>query len=215
MRMEVLRATIRAMTASFRYPMFVVGYQPTFRVPPISTVYGLLSAAKGEKIHLNDLRVGYDFVAEGTGLDLERIRVYGNATKTKPASFLGTDIVNREFLYNCTLTLYLTDLAFEEYLKRPRYSLLLGRQSDLAWVESVDKVTLIEQENVEIQNTMIPFTGEVPGQIVSLPSDFTDEAERRPLQVKTYCIVDSPQTIPFGYLDPERDRGVYLHEFPN
>ena len=80
--MEVLRATIRAMTASFRYPMFMANYQPTYRVPPITTVYGLLSAAKGEKVHLHDLRVGYDFVAEGIGLDLERIRIYGGEAKT-------------------------------------------------------------------------------------------------------------------------------------
>lgn len=213
--MEVLRATIRAMTASFRYPMFMANYQPTYRVPPITTVYGLLSAAKGEKVHLHDLRVGYDFVAEGIGLDLERIRIYGGEAKTRPPSFQKTDIVNREFLYDCTLTLYLTDLAFEDYLKRPRYNLLLGRQSDLAWVESVDTVPIVEQENVEIRNTIIPFTGNIPGQVVSLPSDFTDEAQRRPLKVMPYCIVDSPQTIPSGYLDPEREMGIYLHEFSN
>ncbi|MGB4623263.1 MAG: type I-B CRISPR-associated protein Cas5b [Candidatus Methanoculleus thermohydrogenotrophicum] len=213
--MDVLRATIRAMTASFRYPMFMASYQPTYRVPPITTIYGLLSAAKGEKVHLHDLRVGYDFVAEGTGLDLERIRIYGDEKKTKPTSFRGTDIINREFLYDCTLTLYLTDLTFEDYLKRPRYNLLLGRQSDLAWVEAVDRVTIIEQENVEIKNTIVPFTGNIPGQVVSLPSDFTDEAERKPLKVTPYCIVDSPQTISPGYLDPERSVGVYLHEFSN
>jgi CRISPR-associated protein Cas5t len=195
--------------------MFMAGYQPTYRVPPISTVYGLLSAAKGEKVHLHDLQVGYDFVAEGSGLDLERIRIYGDEKKTVPTSFLGTDIIHREFLYDCTLTLYLTDLRFEEYLKRPRYNLLLGRQSDLAWVETVDPITLIEQEDVEIQNTMVPFTGDIPGQVVSLPSDFTDEAERKPVKVMPYCIVDSPQTIPSGYLDPERNVGVYLHEFQN
>jgi len=215
MSMDVLRATIRAMTASFRYPMFMAGYQPTYRIPPISTIYGLLSAAKGEKVHLHDLRVGYDFVAEGAGLDLERIRIYGDEKKTIPTSFLGTDIINREFLYDCTLTLYLTDPTFEEYLRRPRYNLLLGRQSDLAWVETVDPITLIEQKDVEIRNTIVPFTGNIPGQVVSLPSDFTDEAERRPVKVMPYCIVNSQQTISSGYLDPERNIGVYLHEFQN
>jgi len=195
--------------------MFMASYQPTYRVPPISTVYGLLSAAKGEKVHLNDLRLGYDFVAEGTALDLERVRVYGDATKTKPTSFRGTDIVNREFLYNCTLTLYLTDLSFEEYLLRPHYNLLLGRQSDLAYVEAVDTVTLIKKENVEIRHTIIPFTGEIPGQVVSLPSDFSDGAERKPLKVMPYCILDSPQIIRSGYLDPERNMGIYLHDFSN
>ena len=82
MRMDVLRATIYAMTASFRYPMFMATYQPTYRVPPITTIYGLLSAAKGEKVYPHDLQVGYDFIAEGTGLDLERIRIYGDERST-------------------------------------------------------------------------------------------------------------------------------------
>lgn len=207
--MKVLRARIRAMTASFRYPMFMVAYQPTYSVPPISTVYGLLSAAKGKKVHLHDIKVGYDFVSEGKGVDLERIHVYGGETRVH----LGTDIVNREFLYNCCLTLYLSDISFEEYLKYPRYSLLLGRQSDLAFVESVDTVELIEKEKIEIKNTIIPFNGEIPGQIVSLPSDFTDEAERKPLKVMSYCILDTPQIVEKGYFDPDRQTGVFLHEF--
>ncbi len=209
--MEVLRAKIHAMTASFRYPMFMVAYQPTYKVPPISTIYGLLSAAKGEKVHLHEVRVGYDFVAEGRGVDLERIHIYGGEKKT----LLGTDIVNREFLYNCSLTLYLSDLSFEDYLKHPRYPLLLGRQSDLAFVEAVGTITLIEMENIEIRNTIVPFNGEIPGQIISLPSDFTDEAERKPLKVRTYCIVDTPQTVKKAYFDPDRKIGVYLHEFCN
>ena len=213
--MEVLRVEIHAMTASFRYPMFMVAYQPTYNVPPISTIYGLLSAAKGEKVNLTDLRIGYDFVSEGTGTDLEKINVYGDEKKTKPTSFIGNDIVRREFLYDCRLMLYLTDLTFEKYLKCPHFNLLLGRQSDLAFVKKIEKITLIKKENVEISNTIIPFTGDVPGQIVSLPSDFTDEAERKPLNVKTYCIVETPQTINQGYFDLDRNTGVYLHDFNN
>ena len=45
--MEFLRVEISAMTASFRYPMFVVSYQPTYPVPPVSTLYGLLSCGQG------------------------------------------------------------------------------------------------------------------------------------------------------------------------
>jgi len=207
--MEVLRAKIRAMTASFRYPMFVVSYQPTYTVPPISTIYGLLSAAKGEKVHLTDLSVGYDFVSAGKGVDLERIHIYGGNKKAP----LKTDIVNREFLYDCSLTLYISDLSFEDYLRHPRYPLLLGRQSDLALVEDLDTVELIERENVVIKNTIVPFDGKIPGQVVSLPSDFTDEAVRRPVDVRTYCIVDTPQTVEKAYFDTEREIGVYLHEF--
>jgi CRISPR-associated protein Cas5t len=198
--MEALRVEIRAMTASFRYPMFVVSYQPTYKIPPISTIYGLLSAVKGKKVSIYDVSVGYDFTSEGSGVDLERILEYGGEGKNRPVSYLGSNIVQREFLYNCTLNLYVS-------------SLLLGRQSDLAKIKKIDEVMLIPKKNVEINNTIIPFNGEVAGQVVSLPSDYTDEAERKPLEVRTYCIVETSQPIKNGYYDPEIGKGVYLHEF--
>jgi len=211
--MNALRVEIRAITASFRYPMFVVSYQPTYKVPPISTIYGLLSAAKGEKVSIHDLSVGYDFISKGSGIDLERILEYGGEGKKKPVSYLGSNIIKREFLYDCTLTLYISDVSFRKYLENPCYTLLLGRQSDLAKITRIKEVELIPKENVEISNTIIPFDGKVPGQVVSLPSDYTDEAERKPLEVRTYCIVESKQQIEKGYYDAELNKGIYLHEF--
>lgn len=211
--MDFLRVEIRAMTASFRYPMFAVSYQPTYKVPPISTIYGLLSAAKGEKVSIYDLSVGYDFISRGIGVDLEKIWEYGGEKKTKPVSRLGSNILEREFLYDCTLNLYISDLNFREYLENPRYTLLLGRQSDLAKITKIEEVELIPKEKVEVSNTCIPFDGKVPGQIVSLPSDYTDEANRRPVEVRTYCIVESKQQIDNGYYDAELDKGIYIHEF--
>ncbi|MCX9076329.1 MAG: CRISPR-associated protein Cas5 [Candidatus Methanoperedens sp.] len=108
--MEALRVEIRAITASFRYPMFVVSYQPTYKIPPISTIYGLLSAAKGEKVSIYDLSIGYDFTSKGSGVDLERILEFGGGDKNKPVSYLGSNIIHREFLYDCILTLYISDL---------------------------------------------------------------------------------------------------------
>lgn len=211
--MDVLRVEIRAITASFRYPMFVVSYQPTYKIPPISTIYGLLSAAKGGKVSIYDLSVGYDFISKGSGVDLERILEFGGGDKNKPVSYLGTNIIHREFLYNCVLTLYISDLNFKKYLENPRFTLLLGRQSDLAKIAKIEEVELIPKENVEINNTVIPFDGKVPGQIVALPSDYTDEAERKPIEVRTYCIVESKQQIERGYYDSELNKGIYMHEF--
>ncbi len=211
--MEALRVEIRAITASFRYPMFVVSYQPTYKIPPISTIYGLLSAAKGEKVSIYDLSIGYDFTSKGSGVDLERILEFGGGDKNKPVSYLGSNIIHREFLYDCILTLYISDLDFKEYLENPRFTLLLGRQSDLAKITTIKEVELIPKENVEINNTVIPFDGKVPGQIVALPSDYTDKAERKPIEVRTYCIVESKQQIERGYYDTELNKGVFMHEF--
>lgn len=211
--MDVLRVEIQAMTASFRYPMFAVAYQPTYQIPPISTIYGLLSAAKGEKVSIYDLSVGYDFTSTGNGVDLERILEYGGEKKTKPVSYLGSNILKREFLYDCTLNLYISDLEFRKYLEKPYYTLLLGRQSDLAYIKKIEEINLVSRDGVEICNTVIPFDGKVPGQVVSLPSDYTNEANRKPIEVKAYCIVDSKQQIEKAYYDVELDKGVYLHEF--
>lgn len=42
------RVTIEAPVASFRYPHFLIGRQPTFDMPPPSSVHGLVAAALGE-----------------------------------------------------------------------------------------------------------------------------------------------------------------------
>lgn len=211
--MEFLRVDVSAMTASFRYPMFVVSYQPTYPVPPISTIYGLLSAAKGSKVNLTDVNVGYKFTSKGKGVDLERIHEYGNESEKKPPQRLGTNILQREFLYNCHLTLYLSDTNFSKYLRNPAYTLLLGRQTDLAVVKEISQVDLKLEKNVEINHTIVPFNGKIPGQIISLPSDFTDTAERKPLNVQTYAIITSPQQLSEGYFDPDRGQGIYIHDF--
>jgi CRISPR-associated protein Cas5t len=191
----------------------VVSYQPTYVIPPISTIYGLLSAAKGSKVKLTDLNVGYTFTSKGKAVDLERIHEYGNAREKKPPQRLGTNILQREFLYDCHLTLYLSDTGFSRYLRNPEYTLLLGRQTDLAVIKEIASVDLNREKDVEINNTVVPFDGKIPGQVVALPSDFTDTAERKPLNVKTYAIITAPQQIPEGYFDPEREQGIYIHDF--
>jgi CRISPR-associated protein Cas5t len=212
--MEFLRVELSAMTASFRYPMFVVSYQPTYPVPPVSTVYGLLSAAKGSKVQPQEINVGYTFTSKGKGVDLERIYEFGGETSGKiPPHVLKTNVVQREFLFDCHMRLYLTDTDFARFFKNPAYTLLLGRQTDLTFVRSVKKINLEKKKDVEINHTMVPFTGEIPGQIISLPSDFTDTAERKPLNVKSYAIVTSPQRLREGYIDPETGTGIYIHDF--
>lgn len=211
--MNLLRVEIAALTASFRYPMFIVGYHPTYSVPPVSTIFGLLSAAKGEAVSPSSLRIGYDFFSDGKGSDLEKIYEYGGGTNTKPVHFQKTNIITREFLFNCVLTLYLDDLNFERYLRNPYYPLVLGRQADLAFVRTISQISIEEADDVTIVNTMIPFDGSIPGQVVSLPTSFTDESTRKPQDVRTFVIIDSPQEIPHGFYDPDRECGVFLHDY--
>ena len=71
--MKYLRVLIESWTASFRYPAFVSGFQPTLPVPPLSTIYGLLSSVKGEIVKPDDVTVGYIFDYEAKSVDLEQI----------------------------------------------------------------------------------------------------------------------------------------------
>ena len=44
--MKVLRVHITGWVSSFRNPLFISGFQPTLPLPPLSALYGLLTAAK-------------------------------------------------------------------------------------------------------------------------------------------------------------------------
>ena len=45
--MQLLRVGLSGWTASFRYPAFISGFQPTLPVPPLSTIYGILVGREG------------------------------------------------------------------------------------------------------------------------------------------------------------------------
>jgi len=51
--MKVYRIHVTSWTASFRYPNMISGYQPTLSAPPLSTINGLISAAKGDLFTLS------------------------------------------------------------------------------------------------------------------------------------------------------------------
>ncbi|AIF69981.1 CRISPR-associated protein Cas5 [Palaeococcus pacificus DY20341] len=209
----MIRVKIRSWTASFRYPTFQSGYQPTLPVPPLSTIQGLLSAAKGEIASFMEVPfVGYVFISEGKGIDLEKIYALG-----KPV----TDVMKREVLLDNTLYLYLPD-EWEEHFRKPRFQLLLGRSSDIATVEEIKKVELERKENVPIGGTIVPVSTGLPGIIHALVVEFDySTIPRRAKLVRPFTILPFPRTdgqkkrqtsknkIPY---DSELGIGVWLHE---
>ena len=206
----MLRVTLRSWTASFRYPTFQSGTQPTLPVPPISTILGILSAAKGDIVRLDDVNfLGYIFKSEGRGMDLERIYALG-----KPE----TDILKREILFDNTLYLYLPD-EWEKYFRKPKYQLLMGRSSDLAIVEKITHLELKKKENPPIRGTIVPLRVGVPGIVHALPVELDySKIPRVPTIVKPFIIVpyqsqyrrvQYPGELPY---DEEVDAGVYLYE---
>lgn len=206
--MKILRIKIRSWTASFRYPIFVAGLQPTLPLPPLSTIYGLISAAKGDIVTPEHTSVGYVFSFQAKATDLETIyEIEGLQAKS--------NVANREFLFDNELYLYLDNLDLEEAFHQPHYPILLGRSTELAMIEEVKVVELEEKTDVKVGKTLIPFpTKGFYGALQALPTHFSDEVNRKALGTKPFFIVEdmitlSETPIPF---DEEKNWGVYLHK---
>lgn len=209
----MIRIVIKSWTASFRYPTFQSGYQPTLPLPPLSTVLGLLSSVKGEIVSLNDLEfLGFIFKSEGEGVDLEKIFFLNGDGEN-----VNTDIIKREILFKNTLYLYLPDIWIK-YFKKPKYQLLLGRSSDLATIEEIKKVEFNELKNVPISGTIIPLELNFPGIIHSLVVEYDYSTIPRSVKsAKPFTLVPYsnknlekyPEKIPF---DDDLGLGVILYD---
>lgn len=217
--MKVARIHIRGWTASFRYPAFISGFQPTLPVPPLSTIYGLLSAAKGELVRPSDTCVGFVFQSQAKAVDLEAIyELHDTPLRAN------TNVVKRELLYEPELFLYVSDVAFAVHFRQPHYPLLLGRSTELAMVVKSAPFELEERSNVRIGGSIFPFSADsrITGILQALPTHFTDEIPRRAVGTRPFCIVETDFTgkaktkRPINYegtigYDPENDWGVYMH----
>lgn len=206
--MNFLRILVTGWTASFRYPSFISGFQPTLPVPPLSTVYGLLSAIKGESVTPKDIDIGFIFSSESKAIDLETIYELKGLKGNK------SNIVRREFLFNPKLYLYISDLGFEKYIKHPKYSISLGRSSDLAMIEEVKIVDLKKEKNVKLGGTILPFGTEGAfGVIQALPTHFTDSIPRKSLGTKPFILMeDFFEYSAECYYDSELEYGVWIHK---
>lgn len=192
--MKAYRIKISSWTASFRYPNLISGYQPTLEVPPISTVLGLVNAAAGKYIEYSHLKIGYYFEYEAKATDLEtiyQIELKKAKTGSYPSNSAKSNVIKREFLYNCKLFIYLINSEIVEYFKKPYFPLVLGRSGDLATVESIEKTDLTENlipENIKGQ--LIPFNGNyLPGEIQALPQYFTNSIPRNNIETKPYSVI--------------------------
>jgi CRISPR-associated protein Cas5t len=206
--MRVLRIKIEGWTTSFRYPGFISGFQPTLPVPPISTVYGLISAARGELTFPEDVSIGYVFDYESKAVDLETVYELSTGLSAK------SNVLKREFLYNPELYLYLDRPEFADYFHRPRYPILLGRSGDLVKVSEIKELDLKEETGKRLGKTILPFGIKgAYGLVQALPSHFTDTIPRKAVGVKPYLLMDEFFIYPEKCLyDPEMNWGIWLHK---
>lgn len=206
--MKFLRIKINGWTASFRYPTFMTGFQPTLPVPPLSTIYGLLSAVKGEIVTPKDTNIGFVFESEGKTTDLETIYELKGLTGNK------TNVIKREILYNPELYLYLDNLNFKKYFKKPKYPVLLGRSSDLACINEIKEVTLEKKYNTKLGKTILPFNAKgAYGMIQSLPTYFSNELPRKALGTQPWILMNQFFEYPDKvYYDNELKWGIWIHK---
>ena len=206
--MKYLRILIEGWTASFRYPAFISGFQTTLPVPPLSTIYGLLSAAKGELVTPDETNVGFVFDYDAKAVDLETIYELKGLKGNK------SNVAKREFLFNPSLYLYTDDLEFKKYFKNPAYPILLGRSSDLAIISEIKEIEMEKKNNVKLGKTILPFGIEGAfGIIQALPTHFSDSIPRKAIGTKPYLLMN--QFFDYSgdcYFDSELNWGVWIHK---
>ena len=69
-------------------------------MPPLSAIYGIITAAKGEWVTPHDVSIGFVFHSDGKAVDLETIYEFGGGLDAK------SNINKREFLVQPELYLY-------------------------------------------------------------------------------------------------------------
>ncbi len=218
--MKQYRIKISSWTASFRYPNIISGYQPTLEVPPISTVLGLINAAAGKYLQHNYLKLGYYFDYEMKAVDLETIYQIAAHDKGYPESVAKSNVINREFLFNCRLFLYTDNEEIINYLSHPYFSLLLGRSGDLATVYKPEERELTESLKARnIKGQIVPFENNfLAGLIQPLPQYFTDTIPRKNIGTRAYSVIpyhaDTSETSITAYTDriDDKDIDIYFHE---
>ena len=206
--MKIQRIPLRGWAASFRYPMFMIGFQPTLPIPPYSTVYGLISAACGRIVTPKDFSVWYVFKSVAKAVDLETIYEISGKTALRAKS----NVVRREFLFNPELYVYLEDEHIAESFRHPHYPLLLGRSTELAFAEEIREIELVFVEGeFMLGGTILPFppVRSLNGIVQALPTHFSNTFPRKPLGTRPFFLVKDLQKFKGkGGVDEEKGWGV-------
>lgn len=217
--MKFYRVKISSWTASFRYPNVISGYQPTLDVPPVSTVLGIINACAGSYLKHENTMIGYYFEYGCKATDLETIYQIEADSKGIPKDKAKSNVLRREFLYECKLFLYLTDSTIIDHMRHPHYSILVGRGNDLATIEKIEEVELQEIENAcKIKGQVVPFNDNyLPGTLQALPMYFTNTIPRRNIGTEPFSVIsfnspDYPSHL-VAYRDviDGKELDIYIH----
>jgi CRISPR-associated protein Cas5t len=220
--MNAIKMVLKGSVTSFRYPHFVQGVQPSYEMPPPSTIYGLICAMTGQFEAPETLQFGLHFRYETKFRDLEHVHLDVPYRQANP--------FQRELLFNPELTLYLAPESYYLACERPYYPLALGRSQDLMTCTSLELVTLERAETAYFEYCLLPadYAPRFERTTAATMARFIDQS-RRPLWGH-YAILKSRTIYPSAndpmsatyepvWVDPSapifegRMRGVMLHSF--
>ena len=209
--------------------------RPTYELPPVTTLQGMLYAALGRPSLL--LQSGRQRTMDKSTYDAERefrafveeecrfgIRVIDSGTehtglrklhkKTRSEDereFL-TYVTNLETLISPTYRIYVTgpDELLSEFaaaLRDPERLLYLGRSDDLVDIRDVEQTTATYVEESATVDCAIPGAGDNPT-MLPVKADTQEGRRKQPSQVKTVA-VDGGQVDAY-YSTPHGERFVFL-----
>jgi len=186
---QALRVVAEGPTTSFRYPHFMQGVQPTFRMPPPATIYGHVCSALGDWFDPAGVEFAIHFRYQVEFDDVESTHILapvGGRLKgtTLPKALEGNvNPFRRSILFRPRLVLYLNRPDWLEAFRRPRYPVALGRSQDLFMYREVGITELANAEAAYFEHTIMPDdfarrTG--AGQVVLMPRFLEVRARRHP-----------------------------------
>lgn len=186
--MKVFRIYITSWTASFRYPNLISGFQPTLPVPPLSTIYGMISSAMGHYYTPESIELGYSFRTFGKAVDLETIYQMEDSVKN-----VKSNVIRREFLFDNHLWIYTKKKEIADSFKEPFFQILLGRTGDLATINEVVEIEVEPCTQLsKLKGTIVPFGKYIlAAPISALPVYFSDTIPRRNVGTKPYYLLES------------------------
>jgi CRISPR-associated protein Cas5t len=216
--MRVLKIELEGITTSFRYPHFLVGRQPAYRMPPPATIYGHICSAVGEWIEASFLRFGYCFTYMARGDDLEHIHMATVAGEhfDKKLGFVKNieaeiNPIPREILFYPRLTLYIQAQSSLERLYQafcsPCYPVILGRSQDLASYRDVSIVELQSDCRGYFEKTILPwhFRDRTSAGTSVLMPRFINPRNRREVIWERYVVLE--HRVFYG-VSEETEKGV-------
>ncbi len=183
---RVVKVTVEAPVVSFRYPHFLIGRQPSFDVPPPSTIFGHVASALGEWPR-QPIHFAYAFRSQGRAQDLEHQQIISRTSGKLPGNIVDplwrppepkpgkrltkkerqprllektTEAVvqphERDFLFDAQLELYLDPPELAAAFQSPTFAVVLGRSQDLACIRRVEIVELPPATQGYVERTILP-----------------------------------------------------------